>query len=231
MRFLRDPDYSEQHTLCLATLRIVSRDSKNLDELFTPDRIETLLHLANLVGEDEAYMTDNCKDFDGQVVVEAQKCLCNLIYNNSTIQRMCCHNSTIDGIMLRMRMYKDPTLPLEVKYFDMRTLFLLSALCADIRPKIREEYHGLIYLMEAIDLIIKNNQDGDRTTKKSLRKRKGSNKGKGSKKDDHEDVHHYLSDGEADLACEVLKVLFNLTCNLDRSNMDEVSANDWRNPY
>lgn len=226
-RLLRDPKYCEQHTLALSTLRIMSRDSHKLDELFTPDRIETLLHLANLVGEEEAYMTDSSQEFDASIILEAQKCLCNIIYNNSTIQRMCCHNDCIDGIMLRMRMYKDPQLPLEIKYFDMRMLFLLSALCADVRPKIRQEYHGLIYLMETLDLVIKSNQEqlfGDRPMKKSLRKRKGSSKTKTSSqtaKEEPADAVHLLDDIEVDLSCEVLKVLFNLTCSIDRNNMDE----------
>ena len=176
-RLLRNPDEAALHLLSLSVLRILTRDTKNLEMLFTPDRIETMLHMANLVGEEEAYMTDSCSDFDSKIVVESLKCLCNLVYNNHVIQRMCCHNSTLDGIMLRMKMYKDPQLPSEVKYFDMRLLFLLTALCPDVRPRVRNEYHGLIYLMEAIDLIVKSTQDpSERNMKKSLRKRKGSSR-------------------------------------------------------
>lgn len=245
-RVLRDNDRCEHHVLCLSTLRIMTRDSKSLDVLFTADRIETMLHLANLVGEEEAYMTNSSKDFDSRIVIEAQKCLCNLIYNNQVIQRLSCHNSTIDGIMLRMKMYKEPSLPLEVKYFDMRMLFLLTALCPDVRPRVREEYHGLIYLMETVDLIVKSTQDpSERNMKKSLRKRKGSGKssssarnGKQPQQQHHhhhqpqqaekpqevtEEPAHYLTDDEVNLIIEVLKVLFNLTCNLDHKSVDEVS--------
>lgn len=235
-RILRDPDRSEQHLLVLSCLRIMTRDSKGLDVLFTADRIETILHLANLVGEEEAYMTDSSKDFDSKLVVEAQKCLCNLIFNNTIIQRLCCHNSTIDGIMLRMKMYKDPSLPLEVKYFDMRMLFLLTALCPDVRPRVRDEYHGLIYLMEAVDLIVKSTQDpSERNMKKSLRKRSGrgrpsknaatpsSEKPPPQESPPEVDQIHYLTDEEVNLVIEDLKVLFNLTCNLDRKASDEVS--------
>lgn len=245
-RVLRDNDRCEHHVLCLSTLRIMTRDSKNLDVLFTADRIETMLHLANLVGEEEAYMTNSSKDFDSRIVIEAQKCLCNLIYNNQVIQRLSCHNSTIDGIMLRMKMYKEPSLPLEVKYFDMRMLFLLTALCPDVRPRVRDEYHGLIYLMETVDLIVKSTQDpSERNMKKSLRKRKGSGKSSSSARNgkQHQQQHHhhhqqqaekpqevteepahYLTDDEVNLIIEVLKVLFNLTCNLDRKSVDEVSG-------
>lgn len=238
-RVLRDNDRAELHVLSLSCLRIMTRDSKNLDVLFTADRIETMLHLANLVGEEEAYMTNASKDFDSRTVIEAQKCICNLIYNNQVIQRLCCHNSTIDGIMLRMKMYKEPSLPLEVKYFDMRMLFLLTALCPDVRPKVRDEYHGLIYLMETVDLIVKSTQDpSERNMKKSLRKRKGSGRSSSSsrngrnqppppapepEKEAAEEPPHYLTDDEINLIIEVLKVLFNLTCNLDRKSVDEVS--------
>jgi len=231
-RLLRDPEQSDHHFLVLSTLRILTRDGRSLDQVFTPDRIETILHMANLVGEEEAYMTDSSSSFDSRLVVEGQKCLCNLIFNSPIIQRLCCHNSTIDGIMLRMKMYREPSLPIEVKYFDMRMLFLLTALCPDVRPRVREEYHGLIYLMEAIDLIVKSTQDpSDRATKKSLRKRKGSGRrslhSKESKEtkslanEPTEEDDHSLTDDEINLIIEVLKVLFNLTCNLDRRNTDE----------
>ncbi|CAG2178308.1 unnamed protein product, partial [Oppiella nova] len=147
-RVLRDPEFVGEQVLCLQVLRILTRDKSHLDELFSADRIETVLHLAMLVGEEEAFMTRQNVRFDPQVVVEAQKCLCNLIYNSHTIQKLCANNSCIEGIMLRLRMHPDPQLPQEVKYFDMRMLFLISALCAEVRPRIRDEYHGLIYLME-----------------------------------------------------------------------------------
>lgn len=265
-RILRNPDESSLHLLSVSVLRIMTRESKNLELLFTPDRIETILHMANLVGEEEAYMTDSCSDFDSKIVVESLKCLSNLVFNNSVIQRMCCHNSTLDGIMLRMKMYKDPQLPSEVKYFDMRLLFLLTAFCPDIRPRVRNEYHGLIYLMEAIDLIVKSTQDpSERNMKKSLRKRKGSARAHRAASDKscneigggtntpqppvtpdpstptpsgcdetanstqtnqsdlaEVDPTKFLTDDEVNLTTEVLKVLFNITCDLDRKTAEEV---------
>lgn len=224
-RYLRDPIHSDQHALCLKFLKILSRDKQDPETLFTPDRVETLLHLANLVGEEEAYMTDKNKDFDSQVVIEAQKCLCNLMFNSKVILRLCSSNNTIDGIMLRMKMYKDPALPNQVKYFDMRMMFFLTALCHELRDRVRDEYHGLVYLMEAIDLIVKSTQEpGERNMKKSLRKRKGS--GRKSLKtitgnNSHQEGHnHLLTDEEVDIVIEVLKILFNLTCNLSQSDQE-----------
>ncbi|RWS13130.1 synembryn-A-like protein [Dinothrombium tinctorium] len=222
-RRLRDVSHTNNLEIYLATLRILSRDRNHLDDLFTIDKIETILHLARLVGEEEAFLTENSVNFDSTVIVEAQKCLCNLIYNSTIIQKMCCSNSCIDGIMLRLRMYKDPMLPVEVKYFDMRMLFLLTALNPEIRPKIREDYHGLIYLMEAIDLILKEAEEpGQKPMKKSKRKRKGREKSDNKNVNTEEDTSRALHDSSVNLCCEVLKVLFNLTVNIDRENVDEV---------
>ena len=212
-------------------MRIFTRDKIHLNELFTADRIETLLHMANLVGEEEAFLTEKSDVFDVKVVVEAQKCLCNLIFNSITTQKLCANNSCIEGIMLRLRMHPDPLLPNEVKYFDMRMLFIISALCAEVRPRIRDEYHGLIYLMESIDLILKNNADylSEKVPNMNKRRSKGSRRGKkvpgnGSfGNDDDSLVAYCLDDWEVDLAIEVLKVLYNLTVNIDKNNLDEVS--------
>lgn len=228
-RYLRDPVHSDQHSLFLKFLKILSRDKRDPETLFTAGRIETLLHLANLVGEEEAYMTDNSKFFDAQVVIEAQKCLCNLMFNSKVILRLCSNNNCIDGIMLRMKMYKDPALPNQVKYFDMRMMFFMTALCHQLRDRVRDEYHGLVYLMEAIDLIVKSTKEpGERNMKKSLRKRKGNGK-KASKPSsssststskDTEEHNHLLTNEEVDIVLEVLKILFNLTCNLSQVDQE-----------
>ena len=64
----------------------------------------------------------------------------------------------------------------------------------DFRPKIRFELHGFTYLMEVIDLILRDAE------------------GRGSG----------LTDQEVDLSSEILKILFNLTVTVDRNNFDEV---------
>ena len=62
------------------------------------------------------------------------------------------------------------------------------------RPKIRYELHGFTYLMEVVDL--------------TLRDAEARNTG--------------LVDQEVDLICEILKILFNLTVTVDKNTLDEV---------
>jgi synembryn-A len=212
-KYLRDLSYVKHFHVFLVTLRILTRDKADLENLFTIDRIETLLHLAQLAGEDEALMIDNLDELGIKVVIGAQKCLSNLVFNSNIISKICCHNRCVDGIMLRMRLYKDPQLPMEVKYFDMRLLFLITALNSEMCVKIRDEHHGIVYLMEAIDLILKESQEF------GYRKNEPENR---ENSEGQKESFYRLNNQAVEACCEVLKVLFNLTASLDKINLDEV---------
>ena len=121
-------------------------------------------------------------------------------------------------------------------------LFLLTAMCIELRSKVSEEYHGLIYLMESLELILKNNAEylAENMPCKNKRRSKGSRRGRKAGattnnengengKDDMPDgriddtlVAYCLDDWEVNLAIQVLKVLFNLTLNVDNIKLDEV---------
>ena len=62
------------------------------------------------------------------------------------------------------------------------------------RAKVRQDLHGLTYLIEVLDLTLR----------------------------DAEERVVPLGDAEVDLCCEILKILFNLTVSLDKQNLDEV---------
>ncbi|GFY49779.1 synembryn-A [Trichonephila inaurata madagascariensis] len=99
----------------LETVRILSRDKIDLEGLFTRETLGHLVNMAGLVAEEEEIMNQCSRVSDPKVIVEAQKCLCNLVYNSSFAQKTCCYNGCIEGILLRLRTYKDPKIPHEVK--------------------------------------------------------------------------------------------------------------------
>lgn len=201
------------HHVCLETVRILSRDKTGLNDVLNRDMFDIMLRLAGLnVTEDNICNTNSQDNF--KVMLEAQKCLCNLIFNSATAQRMCCNSSCIEGIIMRLKTYRDPDIPYEVKFFDMRMLFLLTALCADIRPRLQHELHGITYLMEVLDLILKMSAENDNELHTSRRRGNRPWSGRFS------DVP-CLTDNEVDLSCEVLKILFNLTIHVDKKNLDE----------
>lgn len=237
LKRLQDPTFCSSHAICLETYRILSREKQDLDEVFTRDVINFLVSTAGLYSEEEVLSGKTNPKEDFKVIVETLKSLCNLIYNSPSVQRICSSNSTVEGIMLRLRTYSEKEWSHEIKFFDMRMLFLLTALCADIRPRLRREHHGLIYLTEVLDLIIKTNieerlkptSNSNQTFKKRFSR--GSKRGweqSTIERNDGKIVELLpsspppcLSDDEVAMASEVLKVLYNLTVNMDKHNVDE----------
>ncbi|XP_064634394.1 synembryn-A-like isoform X2 [Lineus longissimus] len=185
---------SRCYASCLETLRILSREKSGLEMLACESSLKILLKHSGI----ETYASEQGENItvqggNNKVIIEAQKSLCNIIYNSPVAQRICTKNGCIEGIVQRLKTYKDPDLDADVKYFDMKILFLLTALCAEIRPVLRFELHGFTYLIEVLDLCLKE-EDIPKST---------------------------LSDRDADLSCEVLKVLFNLTVAVDKNSLDE----------
>lgn len=75
----------------------------------------------------------------------------------------------------------------------MKLLFLITALNPNVRTKVRDDFHGLTYLVETLDLIIKENV---------LILENGINQ---------------LPDAQVDLLGEILKVLFNISVRNETS--------------
>lgn len=97
---------------------------------------------------------------------------------------------------MRFRLFhlpnRDHNIEFELQYFDMKLLFLITALNPNVRTKVRDDYHGLTYLVETLDLIIKEHVDGS-------------------------GVENLLTDHQVDLLGEILKVLFNITVRSETS--------------
>jgi len=64
-----------------------------------------------------------------------------------------------------------------------------------IRPRLRQELHGLTYLIEVLDLTLRCAEEAQRR----------------------------VNEQEVDLCCEVLKILFNVTVGMESTSLDEVA--------
>lgn len=100
----------------------------------------------------------------------------------------------------KKELFLDCSICFAFQFFDMRVLFLLTALVSDTRPRMIHQLHGFTYLIELLDLLLRTAEDEQRT----------------------------LNSQDVNLASEVLKILFNLTVAIEKSNLDEVSF--WINP-
>ncbi|EAT38718.1 AAEL009415-PA [Aedes aegypti] len=145
---LADPEMPHR-VECLVAIKLLSRDKTYLNDTVREDQLDCLLGLAGIGALGDVRFTAG-----EEVQIEALKCLSNLIFQSSKCQELCLRNASTEGIMRRIKTYKDGNVCYDIRYFDMKLLFLLTAINCDIRAKVREELHGLVYLVETLDLFM-----------------------------------------------------------------------------
>lgn len=161
---LNDETLEEYHIVCLNTVRILSRDESSLLKNNIVDDIGCLLKMAHLtmstsfvVGEPSQEQEsprsvtslDSLVDFNMERVVEALKCLCNLVFQNAEIRRDCVRQNVADLIFHRLS--SSVQVPEKIELFDMKLLFLITALEPSVRSRVLFELNGLTYMTELLD--------------------------------------------------------------------------------
>ena len=67
------------------------------------------------------------------VMVEAVKCLCNLVLNSHVLSTTCSDLGVLHGLSLRLGLVWNMDLPPDIVTFDLRLLFLVTA--CDIKER------------------------------------------------------------------------------------------------
>lgn len=91
---------------------------------------------------------------DKEVVVESLKCLCNITFNSEVARALCAHTSIAQGLISRFKMYKEIPFKYDIMLFDMKLLFILTALRHDIKLKIKDELNGMDCLVNCLNDIL-----------------------------------------------------------------------------
>ncbi|EDV25314.1 uncharacterized protein TRIADDRAFT_63823 [Trichoplax adhaerens] len=220
--------------LMLSTLRIFSRDRsvamKFSDETVismliqqigyhtvAEDNVNTPLDSNNELDNSGATTSEEpnhagISDDQIQVIIEAQKCLCNLIYQNASARAAFQARNGLEGICNHV--HQHDKFPYAVKLYDLRLLFLLSALPPLQRSTLLEKYQGLKLIINQIlryiseDAGVKNDNPVDH--------------------DQQQDVANAytrskipLSDDCMSLVSESLRILFNITLELQNQTCNE----------
>lgn len=140
---------------CLESLRILSRDKRVLAPVATREGMLILGRMARLyVGQDDSdeqqsSQEDGLPEEDERVVVEALKCLCNVVFNSPDAQQVSVDVQLAHGLCANLR--RAHAWHHEVGLFTLRLLFLLSALRADVRGAMRREWHAVRLLSEVLE--------------------------------------------------------------------------------
>ncbi|KAM9376586.1 chaperone Ric-8B [Pholidichthys leucotaenia] len=140
---------------CLETLRILSRDKRALTPVATKEGILLLGSLARLQPKEDkgdiqtrAQEWTHSEEEEGRVVVEALKCLCNVVFNSPAAQQVSVDLQLARGLCATLRTAR--TWRHEVGLFTLRLIFLLSALKPNVRGFLRE-LHAVRLLTEMLE--------------------------------------------------------------------------------
>lgn len=150
---LRKPVQPSCQKECLETLRILSRDKRVLAPVATREGMLVLTRMAGLgTGQEEMdnyQRGSSLSEEEQRVVVEALKCLCNVVYNSAAAQQVCVDIQLARGLCASLHSYS--SWQHEVGLFILRLLFLLSALRPDVRAVLRKDCHAVRLLTEVLE--------------------------------------------------------------------------------
>ncbi|KAL6480679.1 hypothetical protein MHYP_G00117120 [Metynnis hypsauchen] len=196
---------------CLETIRILSRDKNSLAPFSSRHAVQTLArHAAVSLGQGSR--TPEMPDID--VIVEALKCLCNLVFNSSEAQEAAAQLQLVFGVAERLKQCREPQWNHDVRFFDLRLTFLLTAIRVDVRTQLARELRGAALLTEVLDATL-----GLRWLDTYEVARAGA---------EGQSEFPPLGRMETERAMEILKILFNVTFDTNRRKVDEEEAATYR---
>lgn len=130
------------------------------------------------------------------LVLESLKCLCNLVLSSPVAQAQAAEARLVVQLAERVGLHRNISFPHDVQFFDLRLLFLLTALRVDVRQQLFQELQGVRLLTDALGWTLGVTLD--------------------------DSPPEPLPPQETERAMEILKVLFNITFDSVKSEVDEV---------
>lgn len=88
------------------------------------------------------------KDHNDEQILEALKCLCNIVYQCKSAATLCSQSSYMKNIFDRIKRCDETP---NIRQLDMRLLFIITALCEKSRTYLRNDLGGLEILTEVLD--------------------------------------------------------------------------------
>ncbi|KAK2841791.1 hypothetical protein Q5P01_011991 [Channa striata] len=217
---------------CLETVRILSRDKHCLKPFISQSAMSTLARYADIttategdrgegkeVNEVFEVVKETSTSFenpDPEVIAEALKSICNILLHSETGQAVAAELQLIKGVSKRLKQCQDPTWNHEVFFFILRLTFLLTALRVDIRAELAQKLHGISLLGKQLEAILglcwpATLEPARAGFENILAKELPP-----------------LNQEKAELAVEILKILFNLTFDTTARKAEEQEAAEYR---
>ncbi|XP_036001245.1 synembryn-A isoform X1 [Fundulus heteroclitus] len=156
------------------------------------------------------------KNPDQEVIVEALKSICNILLHNEIGQVVAADLHLINGVAERLKQCNHTTWNHQVRFFDLRLTFLLTALRVDVRAQLAQELHGIKLLCNQLEATLGLSWPDPLVTARA-----------GFEGVPLEELPP-LSRQQTELIMEILKILFNITFDTNRRKVDEEDAAEYR---
>ncbi|XP_063077137.1 synembryn-A [Engraulis encrasicolus] len=135
---------------CLLALRILSRDKKILGPLVTDDSLLTLAKLGGVSSGEEEEEEEEDGVAEDMQRKEAMKVLCNVVYNSVWAQERASELRLLSGVTDALGMEAKSLSPHCGQFYELRLMFLLTALRAELRIQLKQE-GGLPLLINLLE--------------------------------------------------------------------------------
>ncbi|BES97891.1 Guanine nucleotide-Hypothetical protein protein G(I)/G(S)/G(O) subunit gamma-2 [Nesidiocoris tenuis] len=155
----------ENRLLCLTSLKILIRDKTDLSKLVTEDRVLSLMKSSHL--SDECNELPNSKNRSR--IVEAVKCLYNIVLNFNSSASLMYGCGIVENLVGRVIRYSEPD-GFEVKLFDLKLLFLITAFCKESRIRVLESIGGMKFFSALLAAQLKELKEASALSEASLQK-------------------------------------------------------------
>ncbi|XP_045871030.1 synembryn-A isoform X2 [Meles meles] len=185
----------------LQSIRILSRDRSCLDPFTSRQSLQALARYAGIALEESVP-----EPLDMDVALESLKCLCNLVLSSPGAQVLAAEARLVVRLAERVGLGPQTSFPHDVQFFDLRLLFLLTALRTDVRQQLFRDLQGVRLLTDALQLTL----------------------GLVPAESPPERQPELLPPQETERAMEILKVLFNITFDSIKREVDEEDAARYR---
>ncbi|XP_051789665.1 synembryn-A-like isoform X2 [Erpetoichthys calabaricus] len=200
--------------ICLETIRILSRDRHAVGPLSTEEAISTLAGYAGINSKTEYASPEKEQSSastlkfnlrDAEINSEAVKAICNIVYNSLAAQDHAANLRLLSGLAVRVKLSTETGVSPRGLFYDLRLMFLLTALRPELRVQLAKEDRGIALLTDLLENTLKPRWA---------------------------DIFEVLTDKAApplshdvsERAMEILKILFNITFNINKGVVDEEDA-------
>ena len=139
-----------RRVIWLQSIRILSRDRSCLDSFTSRRSLQALACYAGI----SASQGSVPEPLNMDVVLESLKCLCNLVLSSPVAQALAAEAGLVVRLAERVGLCRQSSFPHDVQFFDLRLLFLLTALRTDVRQQLFQELQGVRLLTRALELTL-----------------------------------------------------------------------------